>query len=111
MIVAKNSVAHTERQVDLRSKAVISEAYRNEKIKGKNAEQRKAEEGEILSEDQMLISLYEELQSHQSAYATAVRDADIAKANRRYAEDIQGGWFAICRAFRFTVEEDVSEEV
>ena len=77
-----------EGSVKARSKSIVSRAYVDELITGKNAEIRKSQEYQLISEDELIASYENEASEIRSVIVDLNTEYDTSTITRRYFEEL-----------------------
>jgi len=77
-----------EGSIKARSTSVVSKAYADELITGKNESTRKAQEYQLISEDQLIASFEEEASTIRSEIVDLNTEYDTGTITRRYFEEL-----------------------
>lgn len=77
-----------EGSIKARSTSVVSKAYADELITGKNAETRRAQEHQLIAEDQLIASFEEEATAIRSEIVDLNAEYDNSTISRRYFEEL-----------------------
>jgi len=82
------SLTSKEGSIKARSNSIVSRAYADELITGKNAEIRKAQEYQIVIDDELIASFEEEASVIRSEFVDLQMEYDKSTVTRRYFEEL-----------------------